>query len=71
MLYIISKYFFIVVTAIVGLLFFCRAIKLLLNGKILTHRIFDFPDAKSYKIGYCLCVCVLSIVVIAIKLKLI
>ena len=64
MLHEISKYFFIIISALVGLLFFFRAIKLVFDSKILKHRIFSFPDDKSYRIGYCLCVFVLSIIVI-------
>ena len=64
----ISKYFFITITAIVGTLFFCRAIKLISKGKILKHKVFDFPDDWGYKIAYCVCVCVLCIVGIYFKL---
>jgi hypothetical protein len=60
----ITSYFFIVISGLVSLLFFLRAIKLASNGKILKHKVFDFPEDKYYKIGYCLCICVLGLIAI-------
>jgi hypothetical protein len=64
----ITTYFYLTLTGLVCLLFFLRAVKLFFNGKILKHKIFDFPDDKYYKIGYCLCVCVLALVVIFLRI---
>lgn len=65
----ITNYFFLIITGLVSLLYFFRALKLIFNGKVLQHKFFDFPDDKFYKIGYCFCIVVLGIVVIFLRLN--
>lgn len=64
----ISSLFFVVITSLVAVLYLLRALKLVFNGNILKHSFFDFPDGKSYKIGYCLCIVVLGLVAIYFRL---
>lgn len=65
----ITGYFFAIVTGLVALLYFLRALKLIFNGNILKHSFFDFPDGKYYKIGYCLCIVVLGILAVYLRLN--
>lgn len=66
---IISKYFFLVVTSIVGGLYFFRALKLIFNLKILKYKVFNFPDDRGYRIGYCICVSVLATIAIYLQIN--
>ncbi len=62
------NYLVILIFSLVLILQLLRIVKEIFNPKIMSHKIFNFPERKTAKIGYYLCAAMLLLLVILNRL---